>query len=281
MNLITHGIVDCKGFKIVRSWLWFHRKGKKGNSELQNRGDRKWGFIICLPSVSMVPRYKFKMDKLYGVIGTIQTDLIREACLGIPLKEASDIPSALNQFALSCGLSIIEKAQIELGDTIIISGVNPLALSVLVAAKAQGASIFCLFSPFEAEFPYQRSIEKLADGIIEFKYNSSFNDKFNEFVASSLGKTVFIDTIGEPGLVYSMAIRLEKFETMVFCRQEADTSVMLNLRNVHHLKSAKFVYWARPENLEEALVWRKHSQRAARLLNYKRIINFSTDLSDY
>jgi hypothetical protein len=70
-----------------------------------------------------------------------------------------------------------------------------------------------------------------------------------------------------------MAVRLEKFGKLVFCRQEADSKVVLNLRNIHHLKSAHYIYWSRAESLEEALAWGEYCMRAARLLNYKRIFD--------
>jgi hypothetical protein len=275
MNLISHGIIDCRGFEIVMSWPWVHKyDNNKYVTEFQNRDDRNWGFLICRPPGSMSPSDKSNMDILYGVIGPIQTNLIQETCLGIPLQEAPDLPGALAQFVLSCGLSIIEQAQIELGDTVVVSGMNPLTISVLVASKAQCASILCLAPSSDLEVPYRRYIEELAYKTIEFEYTSSFDDRFDAIIASSRGKTVFIDTIGEPGLVYSMADRLEKFGIMVFCRQEASTSVVLNLRDVHHRKSAQFLYWSRPENLKEALIRRECCRRAARLLYYNRVFNF-------
>jgi hypothetical protein len=273
MTPFTHGIVDCMGFEIVKSLPWDLPGG-----EIDDREDRyqasersNWGISICKWPDSTSSGDKSEVDRLYGLIGPIQNNRIQETCLGIPLQGALDPQSALSHFALACGLSIIGKAKLELGDAIVVAGVNPLALNVLVAARQQCARTACLVPGSEAEAAYRQDIEKLADEMIEFEDVSSCDAKLHTLIASSRGKTVYVDAIGQPSLVYAMAMRLETFGTLVLCRQEVTTSVVLNLREVHHLKSAHYIYWARPETLEEALTFSECCRRAASLFQWKRV----------
>jgi len=275
---MTHGIVNCKGFKVVMIWPWVHDFDNKYNPSFKNQDDLKWGFIICKPSVFKGSSDKYNIDKLYGVIGPIRIDYIRESCLGIPLHEEQDISIALAKYAISCGLSIVKKADVELGDTVVVSGVNPLALSVIIAAKSQGTNILCLTHYSELRSPQMKDIKKLSDEVIEFEYTAYFEARFIEIIASSKGKTIYIDAAGDPERVYSMAVRLKKFETLVFCRPDAHTSLMVNLRSIHHLKSAKFIYWGKADNLEDALIWKDCYRRAANLFNYKRVLNYIPNL---
>lgn len=110
----------------------------------------------------------------------------------------------------------------------VVSGINPLALSVLAAARAHATNILRIMPPSEARVPYRKNVEKTIDDTLDFEYASSFDSRFNEFVKSSNRKTTYIDKTGYPELVYSMAVRLEKFGKLVFCRQEADSKVILN-----------------------------------------------------
>ena len=210
-------------------------------------------------------------DIIYGVISHQENGYINEPCFGVPLTEVSNQKNVLANFALACGLSIIKKAQLELGDMVVVAGVNPLALNIIVAAKLICAKIICLVPNFNVEDQFRKEFEKVTDRIIGFEYTSSFNAKLNEAIASTNGKIVFFDTTGEPEIVYSMAIRLEQFGTFVFCRQDATKSISLNLRNVHHLKSAKFIYWGNPETLEEALRLKVFLKRVNRLFHWHRL----------
>jgi len=276
MTAIAHDIIDCIGFEIVRSLPWDLQGG-----EIDDREDRyqasersNWGILICRPPDSISSGDESNVDRLYGVVGQIQTDRIQETCLGIPLKGALDSQSALSHFALACGLSIIDRAKLELGDTIVVAGANLLALSVLVAARRQCARTACLVPDSEAEATYRLGIEHLADELLEFEAMSSFDSELDTFVASSRGKTVYVDAVGQPGLVYAMARRLEMFGTMVLCRQEVTTSLQIDIRRYVHLKSAQIIYWSRPENLEEALIISECCRRAGKLFQWKRVSMF-------
>lgn len=269
MTLLDHSIVECMGFDILRFLLWDSAELKKLDSQASDHGN--WGFLICTPSHSKSMHDGSNAPKLYGAVGPIQGDLVQETCLAIPLEGASDTQSALAQFALTCGLSIIEKARLEVGDTIVVAGANPLALSVLVAASVQGARTVCLVPDSETESAYRQDIEKLSGEILDFEDVSSFDSKLDALIASSAGKSVYVDALGQPGPVYAMATRLEKFGTLVLCRQEVTTSVLLNIADVHHRKSAQYIYWAKPETIEQALMLSECYRRAARLFHWERV----------
>jgi len=269
VNRLDHGIVNCRGFEILESLPWKSHLGKKVTNQVPDGSN--WGFLICTPPGFTPPGNESNGNKLYGTIGPIQTEHIQESCLAIPLHGNLNPQSAMSYFALACGLSIIEKSNLELGDTAVVSGANPLALSILVAATAQGARTACLVSDSEKESAYRQDIENVSSEILDFEDVSCFDDKLDRFVALSKGKTVYVDTVGQPGPVYAMAMRLKKFGTLVFCRQEVDSSVVLSLREVHHLKSAHYIYWARPENLEQALILSECCQRSANLFHWKRV----------
>jgi hypothetical protein len=285
MTPIPHGIVDCMGFHIVKSLPWDPRTGRldhrQGGVRAPEHGN--WGFLVCSPNELMPLGHEADVSKLYGTIGPTQTDRIQHTCLGIPLQSAADPQSALARFALACGLSIIEKAELELGHTVIVAGANPLALSLLVAAREQGARTACLVPASETEAVYRQGIENLADEVIDFGDISSCDARLDALLASCRGKIVCIDAAAQPGPVCAMAARLQMFGTLVLCRQEATTSVVLRLREIHHLKSAQFIYWARPESLEEALKLGECCRRAANLFQWKRVSLwecFSADLSN-
>jgi hypothetical protein len=272
MTVLHHGIVDCVGFQVVKSLSWNPDGFERHNSRGQQQRD--WGFIICTPS-GTAPQNAPEGRELYATIGAIRTDHIEGPCLGILLQGVHDHNAALSRFALACGLSIIEKAKLELGDTIIVAGANPLSHSVLVAAGKQGARAACLVSNSGTEATYLKDIESLTDEVLEYENISSFDPRLDKRIAASRGKTVYIDAAGEPSLVFAMATRVEKFGTLIFCRQEVETSVVMNLREVHHLKSANYIYWGGPETLEEALKLSECCRRADNLWRWKRIVMLS------
>jgi len=273
MTLTAHGIVDCTGFEVVKCLPWDLPGG-----ETDDRTDRcqaskrsNWGISICRPPESMTSGDESDVNRLHGVVGQLQTDHVQETCLGVLLNGELDPLSALSHFALACGLSIIDRAKLELGDTIVVAGANLLALSVLVAADGQGARTACLVPDSETATVYRRAIERLASEVIEFKDISSFDARLDVWVASSIGNTVYVDAIGQPSSVYAMATRLARFGKLVFGRQEVTASVELNIADVHHRRSAQFIYWARPENLEEALTLAECYRRAVNLFRWRRI----------
>jgi hypothetical protein len=273
VTFLNHGIVDCRGFEILESLPW---EPRAGISEA-NRGPAlvNWGFLICSRPHPVLPKNDSKENKLYGTIGPIESHYTRESCLGIPLKDKLDPQSAMSHFALACGLFIIEKANLELGDTVVVAGANLLALSVLVAASMQGAMTVCLVSGSEKDSAYRQDIENISGEILDFEYASSFDEKLDNLIARARGKTVFVDTAGQPSLVFSMATRLEKFGTLALCRQDVTTSVILNIGDVHHRKSARFIYWSRPENLEDALRYSECCRRGANLFHWERVRKLS------
>ncbi|HLC40234.1 MAG TPA: hypothetical protein VJO34_01250, partial [Methylomirabilota bacterium] len=212
MTLPDRNVVDGVGLEIVHSLPW-DLHGVETNGGLDKHKALKlnhWGFVICKAADT---------DELYGIVGQIQSDHIHQPCLAVPL-EGLDPTSALPQFALGCGLSIIDKAGLELGDTVVVAGANALALSVLLAASVQGARRACLVSISNEESVYLRNISRLADVIDESAYASPSDSTLDAFVASSRGRTVFVDAAGVPNLVQAMTSRLEGSGTLVLCRQD-------------------------------------------------------------
>jgi len=271
--------IDCRGLQTIENVAWdigLVRENFPGHRSARNRN---WGFLIYRVLQNSVSGSSSFCPRFIGAIGPIDVAPLEETCLGIPVQNADNSKRALIQFVLACGLSILEQAQLEMGDTLVISGINPLALSVLAAAQSHGNSrILCLVPPSEARVAFRGKVEKTVLLTMDFAYSNSFDSLFDEFLASSTGKTVFIDTTGDPDLVYSMATRLNTYGRMIFCRQDADSSVMMDIRSLHHLKSAHFVYWPRVESCEDILPWCEYILRAGRLIDYKRLAAPISDL---
>jgi hypothetical protein len=271
--------IDCRGLQIIENAAWDIGLVPEKFPGHKNARNRNWGFLIYRALRNSASGRSSFCPRFIGAIGPIDVTPLEETCLGIPVQSADNSKRALIQFVLACGLSILEQAQLEMGDTLVISGINPLALSVLAAAQTHGSSrILCLVPPSEARVAFRGQVEKAVFMTMDFAYSHSFDSLFDEFLASSTGKTVFIDTTGDPDLVYSMATRLNTFGKMIFCRQDADSSVMMNICNLHHLKSAHFIYWSRVESFEDTLPWCGYILRAGRLLNYKRLAAPISDL---
>jgi hypothetical protein len=114
-------------------------------------------------------------------------------------------------------------------------------------------------------------MQAMADALFEFESVSSFEEGLDAFLASSIGKVVYIDAAGRPDLVYAMAARLGTFGTLVLCRQESTTSLQLDIRRHLHITSAQVYYWTRPECLEEALSLLQYCRQATNLFQWNRI----------
>jgi len=208
-------------------------------------------------------------NRLFGAIGHIQTGHIQESCYGIPLNANLDLQSHLSCFALACGLSIIEKARLELGDTIVVAGANRLAHSILIAASRQGARTACVVPTSQQEASYQLGLDEVADMLLDFNYCASYETDLDAFVASSRGRTVYIDAIGLPELVYTMVSRLGQFGTLVLPCQEATGSLSIDICRYIHRMSAQIIYWTRPEKLKDAIAFEECYQRAINLFRSK------------
>jgi hypothetical protein len=273
MTMLAHGILDGFGFEIVTSFPWDLQSSEAdaGEDKYRSAEGRNWGVIICRPPKAIRSGDESYVNGLYGVIGQIQANCIREMCLAIPLEEAPDLRNASSFFILACGLSIIDKTGLELGDTLVVAGANLLALSVLVAAKRQCARTACLISGSHEEVVKRLGMEQLSDALLRFDATCSFDSELDTFVASSRGKIVYVDTIGLPSVVHAMTSRLARFGTLALCRQDVSSSLPIDIRRDVHLKSAQIIYWSRPQSLEEALVLNACYRRAARLFRWERV----------
>jgi hypothetical protein len=278
MTPITCNVLDCTGFEVVTSLPW-----ESDEDRSDDQADRRqpltpggWGFMVCKAFTSPTSVADSSAADLYGVVGEqVPTGRIERPCLGIPLEGTPDPRIALSRFALACGLSVIGKANLELGDTAVIAGANPLALSVSVAASQQGARTVCVAPAAECDSSYRSFMEQVTEASIVFTFRPSFDADFDAFVTSSRGKVVYIDTIGLPSIVDFMASRLRRFGTLILCRQDSTAMAQLDILHDIHRKSAQVVYWTRPESLEQALGLADCYRRATSLFRWKRVSQFA------
>jgi len=254
MTTLTHDIVDCRGFKIIASLPW----DLEGSTL-----DSPWGFLICTPAEDQT--------RTYGTLGETKLEQVSGHCLGIPLDNTATQKNRLAHLALTCALSIIDSARLELGDTAVVAGRNPLAYSILTAAKRQGAKTACLVHKTNTQRDKVPPVEAVADAVFEFQDIAAFEKGLDAFAASALGKTVHIDAAGQPDLVYAMASRLKRFAILVLCRQDAKAALQLDIRRYVHIPSVEVCYWAMPEDLEGTLTMARYYRQAANLIQWQRV----------
>lgn len=264
---LEHGIVNCTGFEIVERLPWDTPPAEATTAPAASA--QGWGFLACRPPRSLAPG-EYTGDVLYGALGPTQHTIVQEECLAIPLPDVPASTSALECFALACGLSVTDLCQLEFGDTVVVVGANPLSRSVLMAAKTRRARTACLLPAPEAA-PAWHEIQGLADAVIGFEYSAAFEAQLDAFLAATRGSLVFVETAGQPDPVVFLAKRLTKFGKFVFCRQDSNAVVSMDLRSVHHLKSARFLYWGSPPTLREALALSDCYRRAANLYAWGRV----------
>ena len=245
MTALEHGIIDCHGLQIVTSLPW---------------ADADWGFLVCSSGDGT----------LYGLTGSTRGVRVNDSRIGIPL-ETKDPRLGLARLALGCGLSILELTRLELGEKLLVSGVNALALSVLAAGHVQHARLACIDPNLSSQSPYRAAIERLVDKVIAFDDIEPFDEQLAAFVTGTLGDTAFVDTAGVPGPVQAMVGQLGRFGVLALAQENADTTVVLKMREMHHLKSAHFAYRIWPTYLEGALGRLASCRRAANLLANGRV----------
>lgn len=235
---LEHGVVDCAGYRVTDRRAW-----------------SSWGLLVCQAPGGG--------DGVYGTIGPVDEDVIPESRFAVALDPQTD---PLATLALTCGLTILDRAGAELGDRVVVAGASVLGRAVLQAARLQGATTVCVAaSPDDLQ-----AAAGWADQIVDYNDVEGFDAAFDAALKDTPGKRVFVDTSGRPEIAYTMMARLNRFEPVVFTRQEATSLVRINIADFHHRKSAQFIYWARPTTLAEGLRWDVCAQRAARLLAHER-----------
>lgn len=274
MISIAHDVIDCTGFEIIMSLPWDPHEGCGDDHEDKHRSLQRtnWGFLVCRLSASSPYIAESYVDGLYGAVGeSLQTGRIETPCLGILLQGTPDPQTAMSHFVLACGLSVIDKAKLELGDTLVVAGANPLAIGLLVAADQQGVRTVCVTPEVGNNSDYLLAVKQVVKALITFTFHPSFDSQLDAFIESSRGKTVYVDTVGLPNLVYSMVSRLKTFGTLVLCRQDSANMAQVDILHDIHRKSAQIIYWTRPENLEGGLALNEYYRRATRLFQWKRV----------
>ena len=256
MSTLTHDIVDCDGFTVITRLPWTPAD--------------KWGITICRSPAAQTSSDGLTAHPYYGALGPMAGEKAPPA-LAVPLPKAGTLALALAHFLLACGLSVIARMPLDLGDQVVVTGANPLALSVLAAARLQGTRTLCLL---HTDHEPDEAVRAYLGPVLHYNALQAFEAGLDAFVAAGRGKTVFVDTLGDPELVFAMAQRLTRFEYLVFCRQDTAASITLNIRQLHHLKSARFVYWSRPETLPSALQFADYARRAQRLFACERVTPF-------
>jgi hypothetical protein len=239
MITIAHDIITCTPEQAVARLPWDNRAG--------------WGFLVV----------RHDNGRLYGSIGPVDSD---QPGLGLPLGDEADLTRAVGRLVLAAGLSIIARAGLELGGALVVAGSGPLAQTVLASAQAQGARTACILRDASAE-----ATPLPACAYIDYANLATFDAALDRFVAAGPGRVAFVDALGDPEVALAMAKRVPQYGYLVFCRPDATSSLMLNIRQVHHLKSAHYVYWSRPETLVEALHFVTYIERAQRLMIWERV----------
>ena len=245
MTRIEHGIVECKGHTIAARQTWTE------NAE-------SWGFVVCRAP---------KSSQLLGVIGPAAGKRVTEPALGVPLPAEHDEQAALSMWTLACGLAITQLAALELGDQLVVTGTNALANAVLRAARTQHARTGRIVRQANTPPP----ANPLVDTTFDYANVDAFDTTLNAFVAAGPGKTVFVDTAAEPDLALAITGHVPKYGVVVFARPDSRDTIMLNIRQVHHLRSARYRYWAPPDTLRDAIDLAACVQRAARLARWERV----------
>lgn len=249
---IAHHIVACSDARVIAGLPW--------DVDVQEAWQ---GVFLCQPGESDEP--------MAGGFGCVSSGRVVAPCLGVAVDTGQDVGPVMLQLAVACGLSILDMAGAELGDMLVVAGANWLALVTLLAARAQGLRTISLVPQASPVGRLSAGLDRAAEQVLAYDNVNGFETALDAVLASAGGRLAFVDTAGQPALVYEMAARLARYSTLVFCRQESTNSVVLRLRELHHLKSARFVYWARPETLRAALDFETFYQRAARLVRWGRL----------
>jgi hypothetical protein len=270
----SQDVVDIKGFQFVGGLPWGLSLDDKAWSEctLPLSEKANWGFLICRQAAVADLAGKGESEYLYGGVGPLPEAYIRESCLGVSLGRELNVHGAISILALACGLSIVERAGLELGDAIVVAGANALALSVTVAAYLQGVRIACLISAdMDSASGSLPSIRQLSEMVLAFTPDISLDSELDSFEATIPGKIIYIDAAGAPNPVNYMATRLAGFGTLVLGRPEALASTQVDIYRHVHRKSAQIRYWTRPRTLAEGLEFCEFCHRSARLHHCGRV----------
>ncbi len=257
--------MDCRGFEVLAQsvWdCWFPWQASPIKPDMV-------GFLIC----------RAPAGDIYGALGTVSG--INQTCAtgyGIPLPVDAELAvyplPLLEQFALACGLSITARAGLELGDGLVIAGMNSLAHYVLAAGRAHGADTLCLTHQADSIKPDTMPDN---DRVMALDDAAAFDEQLAAFVAGVTGKVVFADTCGDVALIHAMATHLPRFGRLLLCRPDVDASVVLNMRDFQHRRSAVFDYWAGPVTPEASTALQRHYQQAGRLIQWRHMAVFERD----
>jgi hypothetical protein len=129
----------------------------------------------------------------------------------------------------------------------------------------------CLVPTVEVESIYFPAIQKIADTVIEFQFNASFNSEFEKMGKPTFGKVVYIDATGIANLTNYLVTKLQMFGRLILCRQDLKDYFPVDIYRDVHLKSAQISYWAWPATLFETLGFIKFCQRATELHHLQRL----------
>jgi hypothetical protein len=245
MTTAPHPTTDSTGLQIVAERAW-------------DTAPDAWGIRVAHAPAD---------DQLHGIIGPLDTVTVEAATPTIPLP-AADPADAMVQLALACGLSVIDAAGLAMGETLIATGNTLLARCILVAAGLQGARTGWL-----VKIPV---LEATTDVMLNYADITHFDSELDVFIRAGQGRLIFADTTADHALLDAMTSRMQRFGVLVFCRQESTATATIPLRTAHHLKSAHFIYWRRPESPCAGLAWQTYVNRAANLLRYRELAEFTT-----
>ncbi len=275
MDNFASEIKNCEGYTILEYLPWNNSSSTELMPEDQEGGVLRpvWGFIICCPPKTGMLVTNPDLSSLYGTTGIIQGGFIQEPCLGFQLAEI-DQKKALSILSLACSLSILDSGGFEIGDTMVVTGVNALSLNLIGSGSLQGLKTVCLVPDSETKSTYLSAIKKIADKVINFQLAVSFDDEFTDILKSACGKVAYVDTAGVPNLINYLATKLDIFGQLILCRRDSESHFPVDIYRDLHKKSVKLHYWTLIENQMDGQKMLNLSKRAGNLIEYRRVSGF-------
>jgi D-arabinose 1-dehydrogenase-like Zn-dependent alcohol dehydrogenase len=170
---------------------------------------------------------------------------------------------ALFAFLLTCGLSAVEAAGLEIGDTAVITGSGSLAQSILAAALLQGARCVSFASQRREGELFETPGKQVRAAVLRAEELRTANPPSQRFV--------MWETTGEPETLDLLVPQLGPRGKLILCRGDKSCAAQLDCYRDLHKTSAVIESWnpASPAMLPS---WRDCYRRAACLTQYKRVL---------
>lgn len=255
MSILGNVGYDCSGFKILASVPF-------DESTLEP----KRNFVVCTSASKSLG--DSIVDK--GLFGTFcvttQHEYISEQCLGIKLAE-TELSSALNTFMLAIGFSLVQFAELELGDVSIVTGNGALSQSILLAAALQGAFCVHLIGPntMDSNKEFLKILEQQVLVTGELDWETLPSDL--KFFAQR--RSVFFETTGASTTIAALLPKLRSQGHLILCRSDGSSDVVFNAYRDLHRTSALVSSWPVVEQSIIESSFLDAYQRASNILKHR------------